>query len=413
MKSYDSLKPVLIFLHLFFGSFLFGQDDFSEDSDSKNNITISGVVSDVNGNLLAGANVMIDGSDLGVATDEDGNYQLENVEVGSSVSVSMIGYKSQTLFADEGELNFALEIDVVDMTPLEVFASRAGDETAVAYTNVSKQDIALRLGSQDIPLALNTVPSVYATNQGGGAGDARINVRGFNQRNVAVMINGIPVNDMENGWVYWSNWDGVADATTSIQLQKGLSAQNLATPSIGGSMNIITDAAAQQKGGFLSKRLELGDFFKSTLSYHSGLIMDDKLAFTGTLVKKTGEGYTFGTWTDAYAYYLGASYMMNNNHKFQFYALGAPQRHGQNLYKGNIAAYDRKFADGLADYMVDPSDVTESGRDFNGTASSVSSEAAALLGDQQFQMYTEYKGKRHEDNLINERENFSTSPKLL
>ena len=50
----------------------------------------------------------------------------------------------------------------------------------------------LRLGSQDVPLALNTVPNVYATNQGGGAGDARINVRGFNQRNVAIMLNGIP-----------------------------------------------------------------------------------------------------------------------------------------------------------------------------------------------------------------------------
>ena len=68
--------------------------------------------------------------------------------------------------------------------------------------------------------------SAYATNQGGGAGDAR-NVRGFNQRNVAVMINGIPVNDMENGWVFGQNWDGVADATSSIQLQKGLSAAEL------------------------------------------------------------------------------------------------------------------------------------------------------------------------------------------
>ena len=83
------------------------------------------------------------------------------------------------------------------MSQLEVLASRAGDKTAVAYSNVSKEEIALRLGSQDIPLALNTIPSVYSTNQGGGAGDARINVRGFNQRNVAVMINGIPVNDME------------------------------------------------------------------------------------------------------------------------------------------------------------------------------------------------------------------------
>ena len=55
------------------------------------------------------------------------------------------------------------------------------------------------------------------------------------------MINGVPQNDMENGWVYWSNWDGVGDATSSIQMQRGLSKVNLATPSIGGTMNIITD----------------------------------------------------------------------------------------------------------------------------------------------------------------------------
>ena len=77
---------------------------------------------------------------------------------------------------------------------------------------------------------LNVTPSVYSTVQGGGAGDARVNVRGFSQRHTAVMINGVPVNDMENGWVYWSNWDGVGDAATSIQLQRGLSAINLATP---------------------------------------------------------------------------------------------------------------------------------------------------------------------------------------
>ena len=62
------------------------------------------------------------------------------------------------------------------------------------------------------------------------------------------MINGVPQNDMENGWVYWSNWDGVADAATIYsELQRGLSAVNLATPSIGGTMNIITDPAAMTK----------------------------------------------------------------------------------------------------------------------------------------------------------------------
>jgi len=415
MKSIFSYIVSFSVIAIFSNTAIFSQDDFNEDSQTLGEgqvITVSGSVLDENGSPLAGANVVVDGTDLGSATDEEGNYQIQNIEVGSSITASMIGYEEQTGYADNAELNFSLTMVMVKMSELEVLASRAGDKTAVAYTNVSKADIALRLGSQDIPLALNTVPSVYATGQGGGAGDARINVRGFNQRNVAVMINGIPVNDMENGWVYWSNWDGVADATTSIQLQKGLSAQNLATPSIGGSMNIITDAAAQEKGGSFKQEVGAWGFLKSTLSYQSGLIMDDKLAFSSTIVKKTGEGYSFGTWTDAYAYYFGASYMHNDQHKFQFYALGAPQRHGQNLYKGNIAAYDRAFAEGLDDYYADVNDVTESGREFNGTASSVSSEAAALLGDQQFQMYTEYTGARHEDNLINERENFFHKPQV-
>ena len=140
--------------------------------------------------------------------------------------------------------------------------------------------------------------------------------------------------------------------------------------------------------------------------------MDDKLALSAAVVRKTGEGYYTGTWTDAWAYFFGATYNLNDQHRFQFYALGAPQRHGQNLYRLNIASLDRNFAESLDDYNADISEIPECGRDCSGTGSSVSDEAAALLGDQQWQMYTEYTGKRHEDNLINERENFFHKPQV-
>ena len=176
-------------------------------------VTVTGTVKDAGtGEALAGANVVVEGTSMGAATDASGSFTINNVPTGSKVTASMIGYGSQTLSAG-ANLNFTLEGEAVEMTGLEVLASRADEKTPVAYTNVSKADMEVRLGSQDIPMALNTTPSVYATQQGGGAGDARINVRGFNQRNVAVMINGVPQNDMENGWVYWSNWDGVGDAS--------------------------------------------------------------------------------------------------------------------------------------------------------------------------------------------------------
>ena len=411
---YKKILVLILSLH-FSINFSFSQDDFSDElsEDAVQVLTISGSVIDAStGKAVAGANVVVDDTDLGAAADEDGKFTIEGVQSGSGVTASAIGYEDLTLYADQAEINFELPSSAVEMSELEVLASRAGLKTAVAYTDVTKDEIALRLGSQDIPLAMNLVPSVYATNQGGGAGDARINVRGFNQRNVAIMINGIPVNDMENGWVYWSNWDGVADATSSIQMQKGLSAQNLATPSIGGSMNIITDAAALERGGSFKQEVGAWGFLKSTLSYNSGLIMDDKLALSGTVVRKTGDGYYTGTWTDAWAYFFGATYNLNSQHRFQFYALGAPQRHGQNLYRLNIASLDRKFAESLDDYNADISEIPECGRDCSGTGSTVSDEAAALLGDQQWQMYTEYTGKRHEDNLINERENFFHKPQV-
>jgi len=197
---------------------------------------IQGRVVDAETNdAVQGANVIVKGTSMGAASDMSGNYVIENVPSGDYViMISVIGYskieKNVSVGTSKTTLNFELDRTTLEMSALEVLASRATRETPVAYTNVAKQEMTNRLGSRDIPIILNTTPSVYSTNQGGGAGDARINVRGFDQRNVAIMINGVPVNDMENGWVYWSNWDGVGDATSSIQMQRGLSAVNLATP---------------------------------------------------------------------------------------------------------------------------------------------------------------------------------------
>jgi len=209
---------ISVFLTMMMPMFLYGQ--------------VVGTVTDTEKNPLIGADIVVQGTDLGTSADADGAYSIDLGAGTYTIKASSIGYASHTVEVEVVEgtastVDFSLLISALEMSALEVLASRADDKTPVAYTTVSKEEIEFRLGSQDLPMSLNTTPSVYATQQGGGAGDARINVRGFNQRNVAVMINGVPQNDMENGWVYWSNWDGVADAAQSIQMQRGLSAVNL------------------------------------------------------------------------------------------------------------------------------------------------------------------------------------------
>ncbi len=378
--------------------------------------TISGSVTEATtGEPIIGASILLQGTTKGDATDIDGNYTIANVAKGTySIRVSSIGYetiiRTISVSGTNMEINFELDMSSAALEAVEVFASRAKDrETPVAFTDYDEEEIQRTLASRDIPLILNTAPSVYATAGGGGAGDARVNVRGFDQRNVAVLINGIPMNDMENGWVYWSNWDGVGDVTESLQLQRGLSAVNLATPSIGGTFNIITNPADNAMGGNLKQEVGNDGFLKSTIVLNSGGLANDKLYLSAVGVRKTGDGFVDGTWTDAWAYYVGATFQANDKNTFTFTALSAPQRHGQNLYLQNAAAYDADYARdelGFSQAAIDAFNKSGAGRTWNENVSPVSSSYNGK------QYWNGEEHDRYDSDFINERENYFDKPVL-
>jgi len=377
--------------------------------------TITGKVVDSSTKpALGGASVMIVGTSMGAATNSQGQYKISHVPAGTyTVKAMFIGYnaatQSVTVTAGSVTADFSLEPTVLEGSELVVAASRAVErETPVAFSNIKKAEMEASLGSRDIPMVLNETPSVYATQQGGGAGDARINVRGFDQRNTAIMINGVPVNDMENGWVYWSNWDGIGDATSSVQMQRGLSAVTLAVPSIGGTMNIITDPAQFSRGGKYKQEFGNDGFLKGTLSYNSGLL-GDKFAFNALGVRKVGDGLIDKTWIDNWAYTVSMSYQVSARNRLELYAIGAPQRHGQNLYKQNIAAYDQEFARNLDDYDQEAfSKYNESprGRKFNQNWAPVDPSYKGL------QAVENKTFERYDPNFLMERENFFHKPQV-
>ena len=377
---------------------------------------VSGTVVDAtSGEILPGANVRIETTGLGAVVQDDGTYIIRDVGSATyNVTASFIGFQPITKtvrIVGDTEVNFTLEVANAALEQIEVFASRAQERrTPVAFSNVDTEQIQRQLGSRDVPMVLNVTPSVYATQQGGGAGDARINVRGFDQRNIAIMINGIPVNDMENGWVYWSNWDGVGDAASSIQLQRGLSAVNLATPSIGGTLNILTDPAQLNSGVTVKQEAGSGNFLKTSITASTGLI-NNRFAATAVGVRKTGDGIIDGTWTDAWAYLFAAAYNINSRNRVDFSIVGAPQRHGQNLYKQNLIVYSPELAKELysADayagaYAKYVEGKVGAGRTYNQNVSSVSPSNVSEQGDGQNTF------DRFASNAISERENFYHKP---
>lgn len=383
--------------------------------------TVMGRVTNEAGAPLDAAQVSIvhqvTGARRGSITGADGRFMIVNVPAAGPyrIEAQRIGYGSE--FEDvagldvaaSNEFNFVLGDQAVALDAIEVFAERADEsQTPIAFSTVDQIQIQRQLASRDIPLILNTKPSVYATESGGGSGDARINVRGFSQRDVAVMINGVPVNDMENGWVYWSNWDGVADFTESLQLQRGLSAVNLATASIGGSLNLITDPTTLDPEIMVKQEFGNDEFLKTTAMASTGLI-DEKYALMGGVIRKQGEGIVPGLWTDAWAYYGAASWVASDKTRLDLYATGAPQRHGQRLYAQNIGALDADYALGLDGY--DPAALnrypqSSDGILYNENVSSVSCSYDGLqaTGSKTFE--------RYDCGFLNERENYYHKPQV-
>ncbi|MGG5209039.1 TonB-dependent receptor [Chryseobacterium sp. MIQD13] len=222
-------------------------------------------------------------------------------------------------------------------------------KTPVAVSTIKEAQIVQRLGNQEFPEILSTTPSIYATKGGGGFGDGRMNVRGFDTSNTAVMINGVPVNDMEGGTVYWSNWAGLSDVTSAMQIQRGLGASKLAIASVGGTVNIVTRAADKKREGNVTLGLGNDGYLKTLFSYNTG--KSAKGWSTSFLMSRTaGAMYIDGSDFEAYNYYFALGFQPNKKHDFQFTFTGAPQWHNQTF--NNTIATDLDMGDGRLDGVL-------------------------------------------------------------
>ncbi len=309
--------------------------------------TLSGEVLDRStGESLIGATIVAY-DNVGTVTNFDGEFSLDLKAGDYSLTISYVGFEQEIKkisLTKNMSISIKLKTQFLDEVSVVADVARSR-ETPVAFTNVLPAKIEEELGAQDIPMILNSTPGVYATQQGGGDGDARINIRGFNQRNVAVMLDGIPVNDMENGWVYWSNWFGLDAVTRTIQVQRGLGASKLALPSVGGTMNIITKGLDNKKEYSVKHEVDSEGKFRSSLGYTSGRLKNDWGITLATSFKK-GDGYVDETPTQAFFYYAKVDKRIKN-HIISFSAMGAPQEHGQRAYKNAIATFDSTYASSL------------------------------------------------------------------
>lgn len=262
---------------------------------------------------LENANVIVAGTTLGASTSTDGSFAIERVPTGKhNVVVSYLGYLTRRIEVEVAEnmatvMDIRLEPTILPGQTILITAMRGRErETPVTFASLRREEIQKRYMYQDIPVLLSELPSItYYSESGNGIGYNYINLRGFDQRRLSVMINGIPQNDPEDHNVYWLDFPDLLANTEDVQVQRGAGSAFYGPPAIGGSVNLVTSVFSNERK--ISVEAGVGSY--NTQRYSVGVgsgLVDNRYVFFGRLSRLKSAGYREQSWSDFSAYFLGA-----------------------------------------------------------------------------------------------------------
>jgi len=203
------------------------------------------------------------------------------------------------------------------------------ESSSIQNITITSSELESEEQSQDISGLLQSSGDIFVSTAGYTFGNARFRIRGYESENTVVMINGIPVNDMETDRAYWSTWGGLNDVTRNKEINHGITSNRNNFGGLGGATNILTRASLYQKGIKFTYSLANTTYRQRAMFTYSTGMMKNKWALTVSGSRRWAEeGYVEGTFYDAYSYFVSAERRINSAHSVGLVAFSAPTRRG-------------------------------------------------------------------------------------
>ncbi len=300
---------------------------------------LSGLILDENGQPLAGANVQLftgasDIARFGATSAGDGGFQIKGLPIGRyDASISFIGfgvrrYPIQIEAGKTTHIRVELFSQAVVYDEIVVSSGRASDQLSpVTFSNISSEELGRQPDMKDLPVHLARQPSITFHSENGNAiGYSTLRMRGFDQRRLAVSINGIPQNDPEEFNVYWINFFDLQGAVQDIQIQRGSASSVYGTAAIGGAINVR--ALPYKSAFYASIQVGKGAFGTQRFSgeVNSGLLRDRYVVY-GRMSRLLSDGYRDWSWTEFWRYFVGVT-RYGDRSTLTLQSYGGPQKDG-------------------------------------------------------------------------------------
>ena len=274
--------------------------------------TLSGIVKSEEGIAIPYAKIRVDQSQKGTISDVEGKFKIENIASDSKqIIVSALGYAEQEISIEGNTINIEVQLfkQVQNLETVQVNATRPQIVPSSATQIDKEEDLQGKNFGQDLPILLNTMPSVVTTSDAGaGIGYTGMRIRGVDAERINVTINGIPVNDPESHGVWWVNMPDLVGSVDNIQVQRGVGTSTNGAASFGASVNIKTDNISEKAYGTIDNAVGSFNTWKSSVRAGTGLI-GGKFAMDVRLSRVLSNGFIDRASSNLKSFYLSGSYV--------------------------------------------------------------------------------------------------------
>ena len=217
-------------------------------------------------------------------------------------------FVNSSIFSQEPNPTIKLPAEVQNLEEILVSSIRVDKNAPIAFSNVTKDDLAKNNLGQDLPILLNSLTSVVTTSDAGaGVGYTGIRIRGVNAQSTNITINGIPYNDAESLGTFWVDLPDFASSVENLQVQRGVGTSTNGSSAFGASINILTDLISEKPYFETSNSVGSYNTIKNTFKFSTGML-NDYFEFSGRLSKIDSDGYIDRANSDLKSYFLQGTY---------------------------------------------------------------------------------------------------------
>lgn len=291
-------------------------------------LTISGtVVSERTGEVLPDA--AVSAQLKRVITEADGSFSLELEEPQKRLVlfVEKPGYVSVSMPLDASGKR-TLDLGRIELQGRDG-AGQFSEEDLIPIITLSV-DEQLSAGAQNISGLLTASRDVFVSAAAFTFGPNRFRIRGYGSEDTEVLLNGMPVNDLESGRVFWSNWGGLNDVLRNRTNTVGLQSTEYALGGVGGATFLDLRASRQRKQLRVSYALSNRTYdHRLMATWKTGMLQNGWAVSLSASRRWAQQGFIPGTFYDAWSYFLSVDKKLGDKHLLNLVAFGAPITRGR------------------------------------------------------------------------------------